>query len=345
MNEYSALKAAWHTERIKSLRETGRCVPATVHIVISDTCNQNCSYCAYRADDGISVENFGGANPNRMIPKEKVFEILDDLVDMGVDSVQFTGGGEPTTHPDRLEIFTRALDKGLRVGLFTNGVKRVPPHCLTHMDWIRYSIDAGSPETYAKIRKSDKFDKVWEHIDEVVKHPRHTTIGINFVVMPENYEEIFLATSIAKASGASYIRLTAMFSKAGVEPYRDINLAILNEIQRAKNLESHSFTVHDVYGQRLSEIARGAPHHPFCGRQHLATYIGGNLKVYRCCTTAYTTRGEAGDLSEQSFRHWWETTAAFDNFDARECSECQFEHKNDIIRYLVDKHPTHVEFV
>ena len=99
MNAYDFGKAAWHLDRLQQLKHDQRVEPVHVQLIISDLCNQNCHFCAYRMDGGFSTQNFGEdtgkgftMNPNRMIPKEKAFEILDDAHSIGVKAVQFTGG-------------------------------------------------------------------------------------------------------------------------------------------------------------------------------------------------------------------------------------------------------------
>ena len=112
MNEFSSLKAAWHTDRIAQLRAGQDIVPAHVQIIISDLCNQNCHFCAYRMDGGFSTTNFaddhGNRNPVRFIPAAKAKEILDDCAALGVGAIEFTGGGEPTVHKDCFEIIAYA---------------------------------------------------------------------------------------------------------------------------------------------------------------------------------------------------------------------------------------------
>ena len=79
---------------------------------------------------GLSTELFGAVqsggfthNPNRKIKTEKALEIIDDCAAIGVKAIQFTGGGEPTVHPDHLELFLYAQELGIKTALVTNGVK------------------------------------------------------------------------------------------------------------------------------------------------------------------------------------------------------------------------------
>lgn len=344
MNLYSNLKAAWHLDKIKQMREGSIPVPSQVQLVISDLCNQDCNFCAYRSSSGFSTEQFaenGNKNPNRKIPTEKCFEILDDCKTLGVEAITFTGGGEPTVHPDHIEIFEHAQGLGFKTGLITNGVKLSLHSVYDNFDWVRISVDAGTKETYNSIRNHTGFDGVWGSIETLVESARGV-IGVGFIVTRDNYKEIYQATLLAKRSGASYIRIGAVFSKEGAGLYSGINSDIGENIKKAESLSDDSFSVVNLFGDRIDDLDQGRPDYKYCGFQYLTTYIGGDQKVYRCCSTAYTKHGEVGDISKMRFKDWMESRV--DNFNAKSCHTCQFNEKNRVINYLVSK-PEHVEFV
>lgn len=361
---YSDLKVIWHEDRINEIREGRQAVPLQAHFIISDLCNHNCHFCAYRMDGGFSTEQFADGlnrNPNRMIPKEKCFEILDDLAELGVKAVQFTGGGEPTVHPDHLEIFEHALNLGLECGLVTNGYILKPGWevILPRFKWVRVSVDAGTSETYARVRGLPQakrgrsaLARTLENISKVADRLDFTysdcLLGIGYVVTNENFEELPSAVEIFSESGASYVRLSAMFSDQGSEYYNGNYTAIHRLIQHAKEFETDSFSVVDLFGNRIEDLDLGAPDYEFCAYQQLVTYIGGNQKVYRCCTTSYTKHGEIGDLSGQRFKTWFKSRQkemSIDGFDASSCRTCQFNGKNKAVNYMLDTEPTHVSFV
>jgi len=353
-NEYSTIKAAWHIEKIARLREGLQIVPTHVQLIISDLCNQNCHFCAYRRDGGFSTEQFGEMidgklvkNPNRRIPYDKACEILSDCHDMGVKAIQFTGGGEPTVHPQHREIFSHAQMLGLQTGLVTNGLVMRDPGLISDMDWVRFSVDAGTADTYNAVRESDGFTKVLKNIGYVVKFDTPCHIGIGFVVTRDNWTEIEVACKIAQELGVKYIRLAAMFSDEGSKYYAGIQSIIEELITETKELETDTFKIIDLFSRRIDDLDQGSPKHSFCGYQNFTTYIGGDLKVYRCCTTSYTKHGEVGDLSNLSFKEWltsWERKEKYANFDARTCHHCQFHAQNDVINYMLET-PDHVEFV
>lgn len=356
---YSDLKPLWHIEKIQSLRDGKRIVPSQVQLIISDLCNQDCSFCSYRMSNGFSSEQFvqrlpGGKinrNPNRMIPYEKAIEILGDCAEAGVKAIQFTGGGEPTAHPRHLDIFKRALDLGMEAGLVTNGLvlRESWKDVLPRFSWIRVSLDAGDRESYASIRraKASDFAKVLGNIKEIAATCPKALVGVGYTVTPENYNGISAGIASAFWSGASYVRISAMFSTEGISPFTEIYPIIKDQIARAKNKwENESFKVVDLFGDRIHDLEQHAPDYEFCGYQQFNVYVGGNLKVYRCCTTAYTLHGEVGDLSKTRFLDWLRTSdAEYTGFNARSCRTCQFNGKNRAINYAVGREPLHVHFV
>ena len=79
-------------------------------------------------------------------------EIVEDLLDMGVEAVTFSGGGEPLLYPGLAEIITRLAGGGIRIGSLTNGSQlrgKVADVFAAHGTWIRVSIDGWDSESYA----------------------------------------------------------------------------------------------------------------------------------------------------------------------------------------------------
>jgi MoaA/NifB/PqqE/SkfB family radical SAM enzyme len=347
LNEFSALKAAWHIERIADLRAGKDIVPTHVQIILSDLCNQNCHFCAYRMDGGFSTEKFadaeGNRNPNRRIPTAKAKEILDDCAALGVGAIEFTGGGEPTVHQDCFEIIAHAQKLGMQTGLVTNGVKLKAHPAVEALTWLRISLDAGTPQTYERIRQST----AWTQVMKALKYAgslKRPYVGVGFVVTRENYKELQQACSLVKAAGIPYVRVSAMFSMGGELYYAGIEDQIDACRSEAKKLEDDSFKVVDFFSARIEDLRKKAPDYEFCGEQQFVLYIGGDQHVYTCCTNAYTTHGDIGDLHEQRFSEWIKKHRRYD-FDARGCHHCQFGDKNRTINFMLDKSPPHVAFV
>src|SRR5688500_17399672 len=173
---YSPLKIIHHQDRLKVLRDGGQPPPLHLEWSIADVCNHDCPWCAFRQDGYTSNQLFGvmrpdgtrDNNPNRIIPYEKAVEVLDDCVALGVKAVQLTGGGEPTAQPQHLDIMQGVLERGMDLALVSNATifrgGLIP--LLLQAKWCRFSLDAGTAETYAKTRRvpAAYFDKFRQNV-------------------------------------------------------------------------------------------------------------------------------------------------------------------------------------
>ena len=366
---YGEGKMVWWYTREGQLPEA----PKQAQLILSDLCSQDCHFCAYRVSGNPSNELFVGKsekakigtnNPKRWIPTDRALRFLDEFKEAGVLSVQFTGGGEPTVHPEHERIFARALELGLRCSLVSNGVKwsyTLIKDVLPCFDWVRVSIDAGDPDTYVATRRCppQHWRSVWDNVRTLSAaleaNKSLCVFGLGFVVTPESYKEIPAFTALAKAAGVGNIRYTAMFSKEGATPYIGIYDDINRYILEARSLhQSDTFTVHDNFGGRVADLEQESPAYSQCSYQYYTTYIGGDMQNYRCCILAYNKQGqmEGGDLSERSFADFWKSNDRKRDMallDATNCPRCQFNTKNQQMLYVIgntesDTTPRHMEW-
>jgi len=293
-------------------------------------------------------------NPKRFIPTEKAVEILEDCAAVGVRAIQFTGGGEPTVHPDYLFIMQKAVSLGMDISLVTNGVlldSEVIDFLARRATWVRVSMDAAFPATYARIRRVSESQyfravkAIQGLVDEKRRNNSDLTIGIGFVVTKDNYEEVSCAAALASDWCVDNFRISAVFQPDNEAYFKDFYEEASFMCRLAE--KQSSIQVINYFGDRISDLKQQSPDYQTCYQQQFATYIGDDLNVYRCCNTAYNDRGLIGSIANQRFRDLWESQAKRDDFaafDARGCRRCQFNAQNRAIRSLVEP-ATHVNFV
>jgi MoaA/NifB/PqqE/SkfB family radical SAM enzyme len=368
MNPYRQDKVLQHLDRVRALCRGEHPAPVHVQLIISDRCSQNCQTCCYRTDGYSSNELFFtrdtegeilSRNPARLIPVEKVQEILEDCADMNVQAIEITGGGEPTVHAQHAEIFQMVRDLGMDLGVVTNGVSMderaigtlASPEGET---WVRVSLDAGTQETYTRTRgcPAKHWDLAWRTVRRLAEAKATTlrsplVVGVSFVLTADNWREVVLATALAHEAGADNIRIGGLFQNARTQyydPFRDEAIALCKE---ASNLATDGFTVVNLFGDRYQDLVQGPPDYHTCGYQRLSTYIGGDLGLYRCCVQSYNHRGLIGSLKDQRFADVWAGLAdsrEYLEFDAHGCAMCQHNTKNRAIADACDAH-RHGSFV
>jgi MoaA/NifB/PqqE/SkfB family radical SAM enzyme len=354
---YSPDKAAAHPDRLKILREGGNPYPVHLHLIISDLCNLDCPGCAYRMSGYTSNQLFRGEhgerNPNRMLDTLTVRQVLSDCASMGTKAVEFTGGGEPTVHPDARDLIEYAQNLALDTALITNGLllgKRDLFTVAARTVWTRISIDAATEQVYGAVRPGlggshgENLRMVLRNM-ETLRNVRDTaktpmTLGAGFVVQRENWHELYEAVRLYREWGADNVRISGLFTPAGdqyhlshYEAARDL------EARAIRDFDSDGFRVYGRFAEKVGDL-HGPPDYPTCHYQRFTTYIGGDGAVYRCCVTSYNRQGFLGKLSDfqGSLRSLWDDTvirARLDHFDARTCERCQFNDRNRAIARLI----------
>lgn len=141
---YYCRKSGTHIllDEIKTKPSAYTIAPRTVSIAITDKCDFTCSYCYVNLKD-----NF--------LSKENVITYCKELDKFGTFDIAF-GGGEPTLHPDFIEICKTIWNETkLGISITTHGHNLTEKYIADlkgNISFIRVSIDGIEP-IYSKLRK------------------------------------------------------------------------------------------------------------------------------------------------------------------------------------------------
>lgn len=169
-------------------------VPITIEIHITNKCNMRCSFCFF--DD---------RNKQLEMSKDDVIICIDKLYAAGVKGITFSGGGEPTVHKDFKEIATYAKSKGLDIALITNGLVDISD-IINLFTWVRFSLDSPFPDTYKKIKGVDQLTEAKINIERCIANKGNTTIGVQMVIIVDNYDQISDMYNYCVKIGADYFQ-------------------------------------------------------------------------------------------------------------------------------------------
>ena len=366
MNPYSTNKALFAIDRLALLKSGAQPSPVHLQLVLSDLCNHNCNFCAYRQDGYQSSELFivkdekGNTikNPNRMITTHDAIQIVRDCKELGVKAIQFTGGGEPTVHPNCSIIIDVAHSLGIETSLVTNGSKlnSAMRESLMGSSWVRISLDAGTKETYRMIRGLNS-DSMWDSVlrdvnNLAVERNQNKSglyIGISFVVTKDNWEEIPEAAKIAKEIGADSIRFASRFTNENDNYYSDYGELAEELCEAEVSKSTDEFTAINSLTERRGDLRLGNPDYDLCTYQHLTTYIGADMNLYVCFCNAYNRYGLIGSLKGKGFLKLWQSEQKIKymrEFNPRNCNRCQFNSRNrDMLAIMQSLPDTHVYFI
>ena len=350
---YSSHKFMYYGDQLAALREKRVVAPVHIRIKPMNHCNHDCWYCAYRVSN---LELGEDIDYRDKIPEDKIFEIVDDVISMGVKAVTFSGGGEPLLYKPLPDVIERLAGHGIKVATLTNGSNlkgKVADAFAKYGTWVRVSIDGWDNESYAKSRKieKDSFSKLIKNMREFASRDSKCVLGVSYIVDQNNCSHIYEVCELLKDVGVNHVKLSGVVvSNHGAENniyHSKISDVVSNEINKALKLNSDKFTVINHYHEL---DARFDKEYTTCPQLMYLTVIGADCKVYTCQDKAFTEPGTLGSIKDISFKDFWFSETNQKNlYDLNPSIQCKHHcisnSKNLAIRDILEIDPDHSPFV
>jgi MoaA/NifB/PqqE/SkfB family radical SAM enzyme len=147
---------------------------------------------------------------NRGIMTPAVWEAIRPYLDR-VQSIDFTGGGEPLLQPKLVEWIADAKNAGCETGFLSNGLLLTEEKLKKILDaginWICISLDGADAEMYNKIRVRSNFDRVYENVANIarLRTSKIPKTMINFVLMDLNAHQMEDMVQLAARLGVDQL--------------------------------------------------------------------------------------------------------------------------------------------
>lgn len=210
-------------------------LPRRLVLELTNACNLNCVMC------GRNAAQF----------KPTVFQMdwlryFEPLLDT-VEEVTLMGWGEPTVHPDFVQMLELIHRHAARIYFCTNGMRLSQLHDAifdNHVDVFAVSVDGATAETNARIRRGSDLDTITKSLREIKKTQNRLGLDypyINFVfcAMKSNLHEL-----------PDLVRLAA---DIGLEEVKAVYLTAFDETMARESLWDCRAEVEDVF-QRAAEL-------------------------------------------------------------------------------------------
>lgn len=348
---YSNLKIFGHLREVQEVKEGGRIAPIYVRIKPTNRCNQNCYYCHYK-NPYLELDQYRATDE---IGREKMLEIIQDFKDIGVKAVTFSGGGEPLLYPYIEETMEAVLQAGIDLSIITNGtlLEGKKAEILSRAKWVRISLESGCAKTYSQIRgvKADSFDLLCSNIENFARMKEmKCELGVNFVVGPENYEEVYQTGKLMQKLGVNHIKYTALMSKDAERIHEPFKADVISQIHKLINENNTDFRIINLYEDDFDKSAVFGRNYDFCAIKDYVTVIAANSKIYYCHDKAYLSEGEVGDISQTPFKEVWfseETKERFLAFNPQEACKhhCVYDDRNELLNRFYALDNQHINFI
>jgi len=195
-------------------------MPISLQVAPTSRCNLKCVFCS---------------NVNRSVHEDLsiglIYTVLNSLRLIGLKTVEWTGGGDPTQYKHINECISEAAELGLQQGLITNGVavkKKITRESLDNLTWMRVSMncldyveDIELPEfngtlgfSYVMNENSDR--DIFNRINEYVRryNPKYVRVVPNCQATHEEQEKNNkIYSEFVKTLGEPYFYQVKAFEK------------------------------------------------------------------------------------------------------------------------------------
>ncbi len=302
--------------------------PVSVELDPSNVCNHDCSFCIYHS--------MHSAERGERLETAALFRVIDELAELGCQSILFVGGGEPMTHPATVDAIERAAGHGMSVGLVTNGSRVFPEHAARLKQaatYVRFSLDAADPRLHARLHRNDDHHRIIANLRALAKADGPCTVGTGFFINEVNVGDILACGRLVKDCGADYIQYK---SYSGVAIAPELHERMLRELAEAIELDDETFDVH-IVDRIFDNAVHQVRGYSRCHWQAFKPVIGADGSVYLCAQKRTSTDGIIGNVTTASLSEIWhgeQRRQVLTELDLKRCPFCVHDRQNKLIEFL-----------
>lgn len=327
-------KIQFHPQRVSQWLDSGddwekakKVYPIYAEITTSAACNHRCTFC--------SVDAIG--YPQIMLDRAILADRLWEMGQLGIKSVMYAGTGEPLLHKQINQIVEDSVEAGLDVAFTTNGVLLHKLDTIDQCSWVKISMNAGTRESYSQIHQTNPkdWDSIWEHLPKILARRGNCTLGLQCVVLPENYRDMRHLARLAFDAGADYLVLKPYSQGTFSIVQRTINYQEMeDELQAVTQFSTPTFQV--IYRENAIKQEMEEHHYDKClATPNFWVYSMADGRVFSCSAHLLDERFCIGNLNTYSFQEIWEGEGRRKNwelmkeFDIKQCRKnCRMNQTN-----------------
>jgi len=329
MDEYriDSQKLIYHPCRVCDWIQGKHIYPIYVEISPVNHCNHRCNFCSF---------NFTGFK-ERSLLLNPLKKSLKEMSKLGVKSVMYGGEGEPLLHKYIVDIINYSKHVGLDVALTTNGVllnEDLWNKIGESLSWVKISIDAYNPSTYAKLHgtKEKDLDTVFNNIDNMIrikkKNKWNCTIGTQAILFPENADEMKPLAGMMKGLGADYFTIKPFTGHGYRKGFNRVDYSNIIDDMSIKFSDDdfvifRSNTFNDLEIDRIYDT---------CYATKFWSYINSDGDVYSCSNFLTNKDYIYGNIYNDNLADIWKNDI---NIDISKCRKiCRMDKINNYLHNL-----------
>lgn len=325
-------------DRIKQILNGKIPYPRTAIIYPVYGCNYDCCGCEYSSLNSKPI----------MLDFRRFISLLDELGDVGVEGIEFCGGGEPTLYPKLKDIISYGKTKGFSFGILTNGTmsEDLAEFLAKNLRYIRITMNAGSKEVYLQFQKP-KIKNAWDVVCDrinIINSSRRAynptlVFGMKVLIARNNIHDLENMVEFSIKMGFDNLQIKLL--KQDKESLTD---------QEEKSLEVKIRELRKRYNFKILYNGRNLIQRR-CILTPLQTTIDARGDVFLCCYFSYRQeQHKIGNIYENKFQYIWgseEHINKIKNINPELCNlfDCRFIRYHKVIEELIEKDIGQFEFI
>jgi len=316
---------SYYTE-IKDLIKGKSIRPRFADLHTSNRCNHRCNGCAYK-----------DMHDGNVMSRDDHFTIVNNLIDFGISSFDFAGGGEPLMIPYLPELLLHITNRKCHFGIITNGslltddLIDIIAECGTY---IRISLEASNRLVFSEYKNvpPEQWDNTLNNITKLVSKNGNADVSIKFAVGkslngPMHYED---GLKLADDLGVDGVQFKLLRHEPEELSYEEIE---------------HEYSIGPLHlgGYSCDRYEVPDP----CWLNPLHTMVDHTGNAYICCYYYYRSEQHMiGNLLQHPIEYYWmkdDHMSKIKNISPYECSkvDCKFFRHHD----TVDKYIHRLDFL
>ncbi len=318
MKRMGAQKVLGHVDRLASWGRGARPAPVTVEWDLSNRCVLGCQDCHFAHThvrgpwarrDTTATADFSDTGNLASVPM--VTRALGEMAGAGVQAVVWSGGGEPTTHPEWEHLISVAQSHGLKQGMYTCGglIDKDSGAALAQAaSWVVVSLDTVDAATYAREKgvSALRFHDATRGIRHLARSGE-CDVGVSFLLHAGNWEHAPRMAQLVRQHGATYATFRPAIRTSPADPavcaddraWITLALPMLEELATVLNVEldPERFTSYRDWKSRQ---------YPTCYGVRLNTTVTPDGRVWLCPQHRGLKHSLLGHLTTESFDTLWQ---------------------------------------
>ena len=294
---------------------------------LSYTCNNRCPMCNLQQLPFEELTSLRRRELKNGLKLKDYRNLLKNRLS-GLASVNVTGGGEPLSHPEIIDILLEIKKHALRGSLITNGVllDATKSRAIVNMGWdgVRVSIHAAEPGLYQKVTGKDDFEKLkgnlsaFNRIRRKSPHHKKCQLKLFAVIQRENFSHLDRLFFFAEEIGADYLEFDRiiLFDKSMRLSADELKMAksALSSCAKASTIDSNLKNIIkqlslEEYYTKTKRSFRPAKR---CSVGFDQVFITSEGDVYPCCFSDEIM----GNVRKEPFETIW-NSGQFNDFRIR----------------------------